>query len=131
MIKNNIITDNLRGKRGSFLIRSNVTLVNNCYFLRWPEKERSVFGRDGMSLDQYNAMLSLDQESRNVVANPAFAGAVRGDDAQGDSQRPTYFNDAMLRQINDFSDAFATDPELIERGVGLDPDAFDGFQPKK
>lgn len=118
-VRNNIITDNLEAKRGSFLVRSGMRLENNCFFLRWPESERSVFGRGEASLADYNTEHDLDQG--NTAADPQFAGI------QSDDHGRAYFGGGMVRKFEDFPDLFATNPTLTEGGIGLIRSDFEDF----
>lgn len=120
MIRNNIVSDNLAVKRFAQLMPTgaNYTVVNNCFFIRWPEDERSVIGRNHGLLADYEASNAAWRD--NLIANPRFAG-VSDDPEFADGE---LFKDAILSRINTFHDAFATNPLLIERNIGLERDAF-------
>lgn len=120
IIRNNIVSDNLAVKRFAQLLPTgaNQKVVNNCFFIRWPESERSVLGRDRGLISDYEAEHPLWRD--NLVANPRFA-AIKEDPAFTDSE---LFTDAILSRIHSFQDAFTTNPLLIERNIGLQPDAF-------
>ncbi len=124
-IRNSIITDNLSNKASAALVAPRHSPENNVFFLRVPEQDRSVFGSGGGSIAEYNREHHLDRP--NLLANPRFAALADDPDAQhGD-----LFTDAILGRIDDFPDAFATNPELIERGIGLIPDDFEDFHQEK
>ncbi len=116
-IRDSIVTDNLAKKASIALVRPGHSPRNNAFFLRQPESERSIFGdgSDGQRLAEYNREHDLARP--NIAVNPHFAGA----------EETEMFEDGILRQIDDFSDAFATNPQLIERGIGLIPEAFNDF----
>ena len=97
-------------------------MANNCFFLRCPESERPIFGRTRGHLAAYEKKAGV--KPRNLVANPLFA-VTQSETA--DLTRDQFFSDAILRAITDFQDLFTTNPELIKRGIGLQPDAFDDF----
>ncbi len=123
-IKNNILTDNLASKRNAFLVREGTLLENNCFWLRFPEEERSVFGggSGGRSLKSYNEEFTVEEE--NFVANPRFVAL---EEDEEDTPTNGFFDGAILRKGNDFPDFFTTHPDLIERGIGLIPEDFDDF----
>jgi hypothetical protein len=124
-IAGNIITDNLRTKRSVWLLTGgafNAHVANNCFFLRTAESERPIFGHDGGRLAEYEKKVGL--EGANLTANPRFSVA-KGDEELAKEQ---YFTEVLLHRIRDFPDLFATNPEVVERGIGLQPDAFKDFQ---
>ena len=124
-IVNNIITDNLHKKRFAWLLAGSAIdahVANNCFFLRCPESERPIFGRTRGHLAAYEKKAGV--KPRNLVANPLFA-VTQSETA--DLTRDQFFSDAILRAITDFQDLFTTNPELIKRGIGLQPDAFGDF----
>lgn len=122
-VRNTIITDNLPTKRNSFLVPDNpgITLENNCFFLRWPEAERRVFGRDTRTLAEYEAERRI--AVTNLLRDPRFRLAVASDTISPDG----LFLDSIVNGISDFNDLFATDEELIRRNIGLQLGAFEGF----
>lgn len=123
VIQNNIFTDNLAGKRGAFLVQDTPgsTVANNCFFLRTPEDERPVFGRDQRSLADYENDRQIRR--RNLVRDPMFSGVVAADILSDDG----LFQDRSVNAMTDFPDLFATDPELLKRDVGLQQEAFADF----
>lgn len=152
----NIVTDNLASKvRGTLFAVGRVeSLVedNNCYFFRIPAEERNVFQfyhdfAYNRSVEGWNMGLRQSTptviealtavtipellevyfpDSRSFVADPDFAGAA-GLDPQ-DRAAPAYVVDWLVGQPDlDFNDLFATDPKVVERGIGLQPAAFADF----
>ncbi len=123
VIRNNIFTDNLASKRGAFLVQGSAGshIINNCFFLRYPEAERPVFGRGARSLAEYDR----DQGGArgNLVRDPQFRSARDNDLVSADG----LFQDRMVNAMTDFPDLFATDRQLLDRGIGLQPEAFGDF----
>lgn len=121
VVRQNIIGDNLAKKQGAPLIPgtpSSFTASNNCFWLRKPESERPVFGRNGMHLREYEQGQSIEQ--KNLLADPQFP-------ASAEVGAEPYFSDAMMRNIEDFPDLFTQNPEFIKRGIGLQPEVFADF----
>lgn len=123
VIRNNIVSDNLAGKRGAFLVQDTdgSTVEGNCFFLRWPEQERPVFGREGRTLADYEAARQIS--TPNLLRDPKFSGVVAAELLSADG----LFLDGSLRAMTDFDDLFATDEVLIKRDIGLQPEAFADF----
>jgi len=61
----------------------------------------------------------------SIAANPQFRGAaaLKQVDPEGN---PLYMADGLLdkRDAAELQDFFATDPEVVRRGIGLQPEAF-------
>lgn len=155
-MENNIFTDNLPGKvTGSLFAVGRVESLhenNNCYFMRIPIEERlafqfygpfeygrsaSAFGVEDDGSEQVVTelvrMTFLDfrelynPDSNSIAVDPLFAGALEFDTAS-DPARPVYVVDQLMRNPNlDFNDLFATNPEVLERDIGLQPEAFADF----
>ncbi|TVS20127.1 MAG: hypothetical protein EA424_05550 [Planctomycetaceae bacterium] len=118
VVRSNIVTDNLARKAGSHLV-GHVLLENNAFFLRVPEHDRSVFGSGRGTLAQYDREHPIKKP--NMATNPQFAAL------DGKEMFPAdgFFDDRMLREFNDFTDLFATNPTLVQRQIGLIPADFD------
>lgn len=155
-LENNIFTDSLAIKvRGALFAIGRVETMredNNCYFMRIPIEERMLFmfygpfeqeraasgygvSDDGsgmviteltrMSLPQY--LESFNPNSSSIAADPLFAGAL-GFDTASDPAEPKYVVDFLMTNPDlDFNDLFATNSEVVERGIGLQPEAFADF----
>lgn len=153
-IIDSIITDNLPGKAGVPLLnagRPDVLLLdNNCFFLRRPLEERPLvtlygdvaFERaavvyeldfDASRLDlseEVNPRLLIDGveallgDTRTIAVDPGFP-ALAGIPRTNDDGEPVFPVDRLGRREMDFPDLFATHPELIRRGIGLQPAAFE------
>ncbi len=116
LVRNNIFTDGLASKRGAHIIAAGPTVIekDNCFFPRSPMEEKLLYS---------NADL---KKSGSILADPGFRMLVdvpRTNDA-GD---PIYPVDRSPRRPVDFSDFFATNPEVIKRDMGLQPAAFTEF----
>lgn len=111
IFRNNIFCENIRGKVHQNLVSlpSNAVESNNCFYVRWPESERLTI--NSQTLPQRRVRIGSD----SLAANPMMPG-VRGW-RQGWQQ-----DDAI-----GCSDYFATNPEVVRRGIGLQPQAFEGF----
>ncbi len=156
-LRNTIVTDNLASKVNAtmFAVGRLESLVedNNCYFFRIPADERKVFqfyhdvayDRSvrgwgmGLQLSTPTVIEGLTAvtipdllagyfpASRSFVADPGFAGAAGFN--QNGSAAPSYVVDWLVGQPElDFDDLFATNPKVVERGIGLQPDAFADFK---
>jgi len=92
---------------------------NNCYFMRdcIPLEQRALQGNQTAS-----------QLSKYVIdptfADPQFAGdpGVKGNPSDKSGFSPDRMMDATFKV--DFNSFYSTNPELIRRGIGLDPSAF-------
>jgi hypothetical protein len=110
--RNNIFCECLRGKTHQTLLElsANVAESNNCFYLRWPEDEKLAI--NNRTLPEYRARTGSDA----MAANPMMESA-RGF-CQGWPQG----------RLDDFPDCFAANPDLVRRGIGLQPEAFRDFQ---
>jgi hypothetical protein len=142
--RNNIITDNQPTKVVAcmFEIPRMVSLVesNNCYFLRIPKEERRMFlfyrnekapmpytftNLSQITLLEYQRRLG---ETNSIAADPNFRAALEMKEAVDRNGKPIFFADHVLGKKGlDFPDLFATDPEVVRRGIGLQPEAFSDF----
>jgi hypothetical protein len=95
---------------------------NSCYYLRdvIPLAERALNGKSLIS--DLKAYLL-----RPVFADPLFAGdpGVKGRPGDKSGFSPDRMMDSTLPL--DFDSFFADNPELQQRGIGLQPEAFDDF----
>lgn len=152
-LRNNIITDNLPDKVRAGLLEfarvESLIEANNGYWLRVPEAERRLFCFYGdfeyeRALAGYNVpivypaqsliteltYLSLPDfqerfapDSGSIVMDPRFR-VIEGQTLPEAAFPP----DELARKRDlDFSDLFATHPEFVERGIGLQPEAFADF----
>jgi len=156
-VVNNIFTDSLPKKVGAslFPIGKVESLVekNNWYYLRVPDEQRRMFAFYGteayeraarayrirvkfdeppafeeltrMSLAEYQRRFSPESGSR--VGDPGFAGT-RDMPKLDHAGEEVYLVDRLIgKQDLDFSDLFAANPEVVEQGIGLQPEAFKDF----
>ncbi len=125
VVRNNIFTDCLQKKAAlntHFMgFSENIENDSNCYFLRFPSDVRQLV-RDKTIHEIDPAWVS-----NYVVADPGFAGdpgvAGNPDDKSGFSP-DRLLNPSLAIDFNSF---FATNPELLQRGIGLQPEAFADF----
>jgi hypothetical protein len=129
----NIICDNLPTKVGVALVNigraDDFVEKNNCYFLRVPDEQRKP-----LSFGDYhgtNTRLSVSvycqggKVSDSIVADPQFAALIT-------TNAPALTNvvfpvDRLMGLKLDFPPLFATNPELVRRGIGLVPEDFKDF----
>lgn len=128
VMENNIFTDMLDKKAAMniplFVSDSHLPfpeMRNNCYMLRrFPPAERKLLGESTVGqLEKYI--------STPLFADPGFAGdpGVKGDPADKSEFSPDRMMEPDLKL--DFNSFFATNPELLKRGIGLQPEAFKDF----
>lgn len=156
-VVNSIFTDGLVGKSRAPMMHlarwDSFEERNNCFFPRperWDEKtivwlwsdeafERHRIGRHMGEVEAPHPVaeeilrLPFDEmeeylgETDSIRENPEFLGAADVP-AETEDGRPIYpvdrINRTGLIPMNEF---FATNPELVERGIGLQPEAFDDF----
>ncbi|RFC43320.1 MAG: hypothetical protein DVB28_001580 [Verrucomicrobia bacterium] len=104
---------------------------NNCYFLRVPESQRTLYwvlnfkeagkvlGHTRMTLPEYKKRVA---PTDSVVLDPQFAIFERLDPAKVPEFPIDQFVDTKVPL--DFPDLFATNPEVVKRSMGLQPEAF-------
>lgn len=125
LLKDSIFTDSLAKKA-----KINATLFefggktvheNNVYFLREPATRELSRGRKLSDLGEF---------IRNpFVGDPRFAGVTdsrHGTSAVSSNFSPDLLTDAKMKL--DFDSFFATDPEVVRRGIGLQPEAFADYK---
>jgi len=98
---------------------------NCCYALRcFPPEERALIG---MGETGRTAAQLKDHIIDPLFADPQFAGAVAL--AKGKEEPPEFPVELLMQSsaTADFNFFFATDPEVVNRGIGLQPEAFKDF----
>lgn len=132
IFRNNIVSDSGANKVGVWLHtwgrQDAIIDENNCYIIRRPDEERKLFwimsfeedgktlGHTRMGIAEYNERV---HPTNSIIADPQFPavdGVEVGDRFLGDvifGQRPL-----------DFDLLMSTNPELVERNIGLDPEKF-------
>jgi hypothetical protein len=111
MVCRNVFCECVRNKTHQTLLElsRNVTERDNCFYLRWPEEEKLAI--NNLPLPIYRAMTGSDA----LAANPMMPGT------------PGRLQGWQQSSDEDFDKFFTTNPELVARGIGLEPEAFDDF----
>jgi len=110
-VRNNIFCENTRGKVRIAPITLLQSESNNCFFPRWPEEERLIYGH--WTLPEYKARV---RATDTFIGNPQFPGGTGWCQGWGPKVPNT-----------DFHGLFACNPELVRRRIGLEPEAFRDF----
>ena len=112
IVRDNIFCECVRNKTHQTLLQlsSNVKESNNCFYLRWPEDEKLAI--NGRTLPEYRVRTGSDAFTANPMM-PGTPGRLQGWQRSSDK---------------DFDEFFTTNPELILRGTGLQPQAFRDFR---
>ena len=129
----NIITDNIQAKQHVKLLY-NTDIVDaqthtNCYFLRTMDEDHpwQKYGTIQKWMAHVEATYKHDQSMKQVIDDPVFKATVGAKPIARDG-KPMFLGDYLLEKEDlDFNDLFATNPELIRRNIGLDPEAFKDF----
>ncbi len=126
----NVIIDSPANKVKSCLLEiPNIQFMresDNCYFLRVPDQERKMFLSSGERLSLADVQERYG-DSGSFIADPMFEGAagIEAVDAEG---HQVFLPDRLIHKRDlDFPDLFAANPKLVERGIGLQPEAFKDF----
>jgi tetratricopeptide (TPR) repeat protein len=111
MVCRNVFCECIRNKTHQTLLElsGNVTERDNCFYLRWPEQEKLAV--NNLPLPIYRAMTG----SNAFAANPMMPGT------------PGRLQGWQQSSDEDFDKFFTTNPELVARGIGMQPEAFDDF----
>lgn len=131
-IENNIITDSLPVKVTASLIyreaREGIDFQNNDFFLRIPYLERNyVFFGKGSPANPSTPeeRLALQKSTKSLFVDPEFAIWKK---VAADKKTPEgkFSVDYLLKLDGpfDFPDLFATNPEVLDRDMGLQPKAW-------
>ena len=109
--RGNIFCECIRNKTHQTLLQlsEDVTESNNCFYLRWPEDEKLAI--NNRTLPEYRVRTGSDAFAANPMM-PGTPGRLQGWQQSSDK---------------DFDEFFTTNPELIVRGIGLQPEAFRDF----
>ncbi len=107
----NVFCECVRNKTHQTLLElsGDVTETDNCFYLRWPEEEKLAV--NNLPLPIYRTMTG----SNAVAANPMMPGT------------PGRLQGWQHSSDEDFDKFFTTNPELVARGIGLQPEAFHDF----
>ncbi len=155
LLERNIITDNPGNKVRAMLLEiarvESLVEKDNAYVLRVPDEEKKLFMFYGtvayapaarmfdlkmgdeppvfteltrLSLAGYQKRFG---DTGSLVVDPAFQAST-GLDARDAAGKPVFPPDRIAGKQNlDFPDLFATNPDLVKRGIGLQPEAFKDF----
>src|SRR5690606_17306445 len=87
--------------------------------LSFHEGEENL-GHTRLSLEVYRRRVG---ETDSFITDPSFAGLA------GKSAKSGFPPDLFIsgREMWDFPDFYATDPEVVRRGIGLQPEQFSDF----
>ncbi|MFA7159340.1 MAG: hypothetical protein WC299_08555 [Kiritimatiellia bacterium] len=139
-IENNIFTDMLEKKAkmnidfAELENASSLQLRDNCFLFRcFPPEKRIVFCDVDHAIHKVTKSYTIGDfdaefgDTRTLFADPLFAGdpGVKGNPKDKSGYAPDRMMDPGLKL--DFSSFFATDPEVVKRGIGLQPEAFKDF----
>jgi len=132
IVRNNIFCDSIPSKVTVTLQQyggqHGIEDRNNCYFLRVSDAERQLFwvlsfieggknlGHTRMSLADYDRRV---HPTGSIIADPQFPLIRKLDPA-----KIAKFPIDSIPGTFDFQDVFATNPEVVKRGMGLQPEAF-------
>jgi tetratricopeptide (TPR) repeat protein len=110
--RNNIFCECIRNKAHQTLLElgEKVKESNNCFYVRWPEDEKLAI--NNRPLTEYRIRTGSDA----IYLNPMMPGT------------PGWSQGWQQSKVEDFNDCFAANPELIKRGIGLQPEAFRDFK---
>jgi hypothetical protein len=110
--RNNIFCECIRNKAHQTLLDlgEKVKESNNCFYVRWPEDEKLAI--NNRPLTEYRIRTGSDA----IYLNPMMPGT------------PGWSQGWQQSKVEDFNDCFAANPELIKRGIGLQPEAFRDFK---
>jgi hypothetical protein len=139
-MENNIFTDMLEKKAKQNITFSEIEeleslrLKNNCFLFRcFPPEERKVLAFVNHATHSYTQILTMPEFEKtmpganSIYADPGVAGdpGVKGNPADKTGFAPDRMMETSFNL--DFNSFFATNPELIKRGVGLQPESFKDF----
>lgn len=155
LVTNNIITDGLAVKYRAPMMTagrpSSFTEKNNCFYGRIPAEEKTVLLiYDDFSFDRERSISQMGpsreklpniaeilrfnfpelgksfRATDSVYMNPQFAGLANAP-ATNSKGQAAYPPDYLPAGPLDFDQFFATDPEIVRRGIGLIPADFQDF----
>jgi len=109
--RRNVFCECIRNKAHQTLLElsGDVAETDNCFYLRWPEDEKLAV--NDMPLPEYRARTG----SNAFAANPMMPGT------------PGRLQGWQQSSDDDFDEFFTTNPKLILRNIGLQPEAFGDF----
>jgi len=98
---------------------------NNCYYFRLPDEERVAFILKWPEKISLAELKKRQPETDSIIADPEFAVMA----TLPEKRRKPFTVDALYQDGVKlvFPDLFATNPEVVARGMGLQPAAFADF----
>ena len=98
---------------------------NNCYYFRLPDEERVAFVLKWPEKISLAELKKRQPETDSIIADPQFAIMA----TLPEKRRKPFTVDALYEDGGklDFPDLFATNSEVVARGIGLQPAAFSDF----
>lgn len=155
LVANNIFTDGLPKKFQAPMITvarvGSLTERDNCYYARELSRDKHIvtlYGDEAFDRARVGRMMGPAREeypvfeqllsvklaemprfygpNHSIIADPQFAG-LKDVPARHESGAVIYPPDRLRDRQVDFNDFFATNPTVVERGMGLDPAAFANF----
>ncbi|MFA7157997.1 MAG: right-handed parallel beta-helix repeat-containing protein [Kiritimatiellia bacterium] len=137
-IVNNVFGEGTRGKQYAAAITvlqpAGMTESNNCFYWRWPEIERNFLEIWALPDKDRKVSSLFDVHTKEYFVRtlPEYRAIVRPTDSF--AANPQMSGGGGTRQgwgpgfaSNDFNALFSMSPELIKRGIGLQPEAFNDF----
>ena len=134
VIKDNIFVDSIPSKVTVHLFELGgidpYVFDNNCFYLRLPDAERRPFlfygkGPGRLSIAEYEKIAG---STDSVLAYPQFPITAGKEPPDREGKKIAFLADWLAGQPDlDFPDLFATHPDLVKRGIGLQPGAFGDF----
>lgn len=134
VIRNNIFVDSIPSKVQAQLFElggiEQYVFDNNCFYLRIPDAQRKMFlfyghGPGRVSIEEYEKIAG---STNSIVADPQLVLTAGKEIKDRDGAPITFLGDWMVSQPGlDFPMLFTTHPDLIERGIGLQREAFRDF----
>lgn len=109
-VKRCIFGENTRHKVHISPLSVGGSMSHNCFYVRWSRYDRDLF--NGMTLSEYHA---AHGDTGSLVANPCMSGALGF--RQGWQQIENH----------DFDGLFATNPDVVLSGIGLQAEEFRDF----
>ena len=107
----NIFAESIRNKTHHTLVQlsADVAESDNCFYMRWPEDERLAINNH--TLQEHRVRTG----SNSFAANPMLPGI------------PGWRQGWQQTSDDDFDKFFSTNPKLVSRDIGLQPEAFADF----
>lgn len=133
----NVVTDSLMIKRKTQIFEMPEYKVfkqmDNCFFLRSSAKKREnmfYFYRSGGKMTLAD-LYELSGKNGSIVCDPRFVASLDMRESLGFNKKKgvkvEIFDKLPGKKNLDFFDLYVTRPDLLKKGVGLQPEAFEDF----